>query len=459
MVSGVVLWWVVNLHPWWPLAWIAPIPLLLAAFHAADREAVWLGFLAGLIGHASNFAYFRITAGGALVAIGIILLQAFAWAGTIRFARRTVLRSSHWLTVLAYPLAWAALDTVVTALSPHASFGSLAYSQGDALPVIQITMFTGAPGIVFVISLFASAVAVAFYRRKALYLSPLLLVAGVLVFGEMRLAQPGSSSSVKIAAIAIDDFAGPRVPETDRIWERYETEIARSAAQGAKIILLPEKIEVLDSGAAQHAAPQRLDGLAAAARQNAVYLVAGLGQRLGLVLRNRMWMFDPSGELVASYDKHHLVPGLEAEFKSGEAFTVQNIAGVRYGFAICKDTHFPSLGRAYGRRRVNAMLIPAWDFQRDAWMAERITALRGVENGYSVIRASREGLLTVSDNRGRVLARAESRALPGATLLALAPMGATALTPYSRVGDVFGWTCLLAAIALRGWPVASNDFS
>jgi apolipoprotein N-acyltransferase len=65
--------------------------------------------------------------------------------------------------------------------------------------------------------------------------------------------------------------------------------------------------------------------------------------------------------------------------------------------------HFAALGRAYGQRQAAVMLVPAWDFDYlDAWMEARTTVVRGIENGYAVVRSSREGFLTVSDAYGRI---------------------------------------------------------
>jgi apolipoprotein N-acyltransferase len=91
------------------------------------------------------------------------------------------------------------------------------------------------------------------------------------------------------------------------------------------------------------------------------------------------------------------------------------------------------------------MLVPAWDFYRDAWMASGVAALRGVENGYAVVRAGREGYLNVSDRYGRTLARRRSANLPGASLLADLPLAPAIPTLYARYGDVFGWLSVVAA--------------
>ena len=63
----------------------------------------------------------------------------------------------------------------------------------------------------------------------------------------------------------------------------------------------------------------------------------------------------------------------------------------------------------------------------------------------SLHRAAREGLLTVSDAHGRMLAQARSAPMPGATLVVDLPVGERIATPYARIGDAFGWLC--AAVA------------
>ena len=91
------------------------------------------------------------------------------------------------------------------------------------------------------------------------------------------------------------------------------------------------------------------------------------------------------------------------------------------------------------------MLVPAWDFGEDGTYAARLSALRGVENGFAMARAAREGLLTISDAYGRIVAETPSRPLPGAVLLAEVPAGTPRVTPYGRAGDLFGWLCVAAA--------------
>ncbi len=54
------------------------------------------------------------------------------------------------------------------------------------------------------------------------------------------------------------------------------------------------------------------------------------------------------------------------------------------------------------------MYVPAWDFIKDDWLHSRMAILRGVENGYAIVRTARQGALTISDYRGKVLYEASS---------------------------------------------------
>jgi apolipoprotein N-acyltransferase len=142
-------------------------------------------------------------------------------------------------------------------------------------------------------------------------------------------------------------------------------------------------------------------------------------------------------------------PERRDRYISGTDYTVQSIGGYSYGLAICKDMHFAALGRAYGERHVAVMLVPAWDFDYlDGWMEARTTVVRGIENGYSIVRASREGLLTASDAYGRILAERPSGDLPGSSLLVKVVVVNPVPTLYTRIGNLLGWICVVAGVVL-----------
>lgn len=85
--------------------------------------------------------------------------------------------------------------------------------------------------------------------------------------------------------------------------------------------------------------------------------------------------------------------------------------------------------------------------QKDDWLHSRMAVLRGVENGFSEIRAAREGRLTISDCQGRVTS--ESSASDGKeSVLAGNVSLERRNTLYTRFGDWFGTTCMIAAICM-----------
>ncbi len=69
-----------------------------------------------------------------------------------------------------------------------------------------------------------------------------------------------------------------------------------------------------------------------------------------------------------------------------------------------------------------------------------------MEGGFTVARAAKRGLLTVSDDRGRILAEADATTPRVAWLVATAPVRHED-TLYARFGDWFAWLDLAVLAA------------
>jgi apolipoprotein N-acyltransferase len=125
-----------------------------------------------------------------------------------------------------------------------------------------------------------------------------------------------------------------------------------------------------------------------------------------------------------TYEKHHMVPPFESKFTVGNSRTTLQQPSGLWDVTSCKDMDFPGLSREYGRDGGGLLLVPAWDFDADGWLHGRMAILRGVEDGFSIARAPRHGILSVSDRgRRRVLGE---------------PRGHV----YSRAGNWFAWCCI-----------------
>jgi apolipoprotein N-acyltransferase len=75
--------------------------------------------------------------------------------------------------------------------------------------------------------------------------------------------------------------------------------------------------------------------------------------------------------------------------------------------------------------------------------------MRGVESGFSIARAAKDGYLTVRDDRGRVIAEARSDSAPFTTLLADVPV-----EHPSTLFQKWGNSCAWAGTALLAWILA-----
>ena len=449
VVIGIALRFVVNLEPVWWLAWFAPGLLLALALRTEGWTSRGLVALAALIGVTANVPYF-LKVMPLLPMILVMTLQTLLWLFVVGMTRRVVRAFDSAWTVLAYPVIWVAVDTLLAHFTPDGNWGSLAYTQADVLPIAQLASVFGVGGVLFVLMLMNSALALAIHRgvrmRGALpaYSAAVAVFVATACFGWWRLQTPATGKPVNFGIVAIDDFLSGLASDRAReVFLQYGAQVTALAAGGATIVLLPEKIGVLPAADAE-VVKAHLGRLAAS---NHVWLVAGLGVDTGNERRNEAWWFAPDGHLATNYLKHFMAPP-EREFVSGTEYPVNAIDGVNYGVAICKDMHFASLGRGFAAREAAVMLVPAWDFHDDAWMAANMTKLRGVENGYTVVRSARDGLLSVSDPYGRMLTVAKSSAYPGTSLFAPASVGPQIRTIYTRIGDALGWLCVAGMLAL-----------
>ena len=182
-----------------------------------------------------------------------------------------------------------------------------------------------------------------------------------------------------------------------------------------------------------------------AAQDNHVTLVAGLLDQPDLNERES----SPQGSLEATYEKQHMLPPFESDLVAGKTRTLLHRPSGRWGVEICKDMDFPALSRQYGADGIGLLLVPAWDFVADGWLHGRMAILRGVESGFSIARSAKQGILTITDDRGRVLAQRTTGSAGFDTVVADVPV-ANERTFYVRAGDWFVWfdMALLAIIFL-----------
>ena len=447
VTAGLLLTAGYALHPLWWAPWLAPIPLIVAASGSIANARV-AGILAGAIATVSVLGYYFGVAGGWIGVTIILILRTLSWHFAAVMTERATRTLSPILAVFVLPALIAALELITLIVSVHGAAGSLAYSQMAMPGVIQVAALGGVPAVVFIVLLPGSALGIYLargWRQTGLIpaATVCLLAIATVGYAGYRLAAPEPTKHVTATLIATDRFKW--IPDDwNAVWAAYGPSVASSARPGG-LIVLPEKIALLEHADADRAAQD----ISAAAKASGVTIVAGIEVRDGKIYHNRSVVARSDGSVVW-YTKQRLVPGFEGRDVPGKAPLFVEVAGGPLGVAICKDMHIPSIGQEYAGK-TGIMAVSAWDFGEDGWMGARMTAMRGVEGGYAIARSSRWGLVGAYDSRGRVIA--EQASSKGMTVVTVAVPSERSDTPYTRIGDLFGYLCVLLTVALRGWFV------
>lgn len=452
-VTSAALYWGTGLHPQWWLTWLAPLPVLLIGPRVTRWHGFWMAAVAWFLG-SLNLWFYALTA--ILLPIPIVLLfsavpSCFFGLGVLLF-RRFLLRGDPWKAALSFPAFWVTCEYLSYVSSPNGTFFNLGYTQMDFLPVLQVTSVTGIWGIAFCLFLAPATVAAVLNpagtvsQKKRLAAAAGAFLALVIGWGSWRVTStPAPDHSVKVGLMATGvDTTFPHDDATAlKLLQDYSDKAASLAAQGAQVVVLPEKIALVsDQGTGQ------VDALyAATAARTKAQIVVGLDRGTLTKRFNEARLYSPQETFAAIYDKHHMVPGFEDADQPGTTITVFGQPFGVWGIEICKDMDFPALSRQYGARGVGLLLVPAWDFTLDGWLHGRMAVLRGVESGFTIVRAAKQGLLTVSDGRGRILAQQDAATVPFASLLATAPIRHDN-TLYVRWGDWFAWLNVVGLIVL-----------
>lgn len=443
-VSAALVYFGTGLRPVWWTTWLAPIPILWFAGRQSSRAVFLVSTVAWLTGSLNWWNYLhKVIQLPFFVCVQILALPSIFFGLYIVVWRRFLLRRQIWLATFWLPVAWTAVGFLQQIFSPHSTFGNIAYSQMDFLALIQIASLAGIWGVAFFLVLVPSAIAVLLHRGRAAKSVAVVVFAAFLAvigFGTWRLHAPLETTGTIRAQLLTNDTKGEIYAQADsRSLELLRKYTAVESSGAPDVVLIPEKIARFSASGSEEAR----SALRASAKSKQTYVLAGLDEEHGGNRRNDALLFAPDGELLVDYEKHHFVPGLEVGYLTGTDYSVVQRASGIWGIAICKDMDFPELGRQYGRLRAGVLLVPAWDFVLDDWYHARMAILRGVESGYSVARAAKLGLLTVSDNRGRILLDQGGSVAGLVSTEALVPV-AHASTLYARWGDWFPWVCVAA---------------
>src|SRR3954451_6495010 len=196
--------------------------------------------------------------------------------------------------------------------------------------------------------------------------------------------------------------------EYDRNLEVAERLVRGAAADGAELVVLPEKWTVLGPPDAIRASAEPLDGLALSAaagwaRELGVFLVAGSVPEVvpnQEKLANTSVMFGPDGERRATYRKIHMfdvqvgdVSYRESAIEqAGDQIAIGDADGTMVGLTICYDLRFPELYRILALRGARVITVPSAFTERtgrDHW--EVLVRARAIEDQVFMVAAGQIG--------------------------------------------------------------------
>lgn len=197
--------------------------------------------------------------------------------------------------------------------------------------------------------------------------------------------------------------------------------VQRASEMGAQFVATPEVINCVSSSRRQQNEvlalqndDQTLAALRTAASRFGVWISIGsLALKLPNEDRftNRSFMIDPSGQIIAHYDKIHMFDVTLSEteqyresdgYRPGDRAVIADTSFGKIGMTICYDIRFPHLYLGLAKSGASILLIPA-AFALPTGHAhwEVLLRARAIETGCFVIAAAQTGEHQTTEGRPR----------------------------------------------------------
>lgn len=457
-----------------PLTWIAKVPVLLAVRDSTPKRAFWLGLLYGVVAHLGGYYWLgetlvKFSGLSEVVSLALLILVSACFAllfaalmGCVAYARRTLGLAPVWTLMVVYPT----LEFVFPNFLPY----NIGASQYRFTAITQIVELTGLLGLTALIGMINGAVyewvEARYERRKRITLRwvvPTATFVLVLACGVIRIQQVDgkvdTARHLTVGLIQSNAAAEDKARRRNEIVERHR-EMTRALIEAhpeIDLVVWPESVifsETRDLAALHHTLdPQRP-------------MVVGAFLRDGEKrLFNAMLATSANGELVGRFDKRHLIPFSETMpmvetfpflgryhprgkmIERGTKLVNLRVAGVTALPMICYEDIIPAFVREmWHRAGPSGVLL---NVSNDSWFGDSheplvhlaLASFRSIETRRALIRSTETGISAFVDPVGRIVSRtAQWRSDVLVADIPVIEDGST--TPYLRYGDLFGWACL-----------------
>lgn len=493
VISGILLILAFPPFDFYPLAWIALIPLLIALWGKNIKTSFYLGLLTGFvyfIGTVYWVSHSMYVYGGLPVILCLLLvillsLYLACYVGTFAMFFTYLSRNSKLPALLLVPVLWVTLEFLRTYALTGFPWSILGYSQYKLLHVIQIADITGIYGISFLVSALNGALFdVSVYWPKRSGAMPLFgrlpLTLGILVYaiiiafsiyysGE-RLAGNDRGQTVHVSVVQGNI-------EQDKKWDtRFQREVidkykgltVNAVTDSTDLIVWPETALPFAFGY-DEVLTEEISSFQKQLDSHLLFgsiLVKGDGTNEKL-MSNSVVLLSPEGKIVSVYDKIHLVPYGEyvplktifpfikkltvgiGNFMPGKGPVVMETPFARIGNLICYEIIFPGLVRKFVDKGANVLVTVT----NDAWFGRTsapyqhfsMAVFRAIENRSPVVRAANTGISGFIDSSGRIINKSDI--FVDEALTEEVRVG-NEKSFYTRYGDMFALLCILTSVLM-----------
>lgn len=460
--------------PPWNLSFLATValaPLLYAVAHEGDgRSRFFTGWAAGFIYWALVCHWIGWVLAnhgglsGPLAVLAVVLFAVVKGLHLAVFAWMAGPMLKRWWAVPGIALLWTGLERTHAPLGfPWLQLGNAGIDM--ALP-LRLAPVVGVYGLTFIFAAISAGAALAALKRPRKQLAWLLLIAALWA---LPTVETGKAPDRQAAVLQPSFDANQSWPEDEKNRMLRQTsyltlaEALDPAKRGVDLVVWPEAPAPLyyyndESFRSQAGTLARL--------ATAPFLFGTVAYTPLREPLNSAVLLDERGRLAGRYDKRVLVPfgeyipwgfgwiekiSSEAGNYAAGTSSGRLVAGNRgVGVFICYESAFPHLVRDVVAQGAPVLVNLTNDGYFGRSLAPRsqhllLARMRAVENRRWLLRVANDGLTGSIDPAGRI-----QDALPEFQRTAgrLRYAESSGLSPYSRFGDWFAWSCLVLGAVL-----------
>lgn len=429
LCTGVLLAWTFPKFHWYPLAWIALVPLLVISAHQRPRVAAAQFFIAGWVFYSLTLQWLYANmfweGGWAVVgAQGLCMVLASFWAALGALWGGLYARWPDWRVVLVLVGSWVVMEWLQSWLFTGFCWAAIGYSQGPDVWFSQLASLGGvgllSASLVFVNATIAIAIRSGRQAGKPLIQAASVALvahgAGFLLYGPDQRLDSGYQ-----VGMYQSNYPQHMKWDPDFQEEMLEMALVQShavmSAEPVQLFVWPEALVMDDFRKAQV-----LEQITSLPEATGAPLFTGAVRREPDRFYNSSVLVRPDGSY-DYYDKVHLAPfgeyipfeeylsitrkfGAQGGIASGEGSKVLEAGGRRFGPLICFEVLFSPLAsrcRAMGADFLVVITNLAWFGNTNVLGQElELARFRAIENRLPLVQCANSGVSAVIDPYGRI---------------------------------------------------------